>query len=96
VRRLGDSVAIGGKRSRGQLIRHQNQEVRTIRQEILPKEVTRLAQASLAFEVLAMMLDRGAPVPFRDIIAAGGPLAVRRRVAEGSLSDVSPLHMRPN
>jgi len=35
-----------------------------------------LAELSLAFDVLCMLPDRGAPVPFRDIIAAGGPQAV--------------------
>src|SRR5665213_1640988 len=35
VRRLGDSIAVGRKCARGKLIRHQNQKVRTIRQDSL-------------------------------------------------------------
>src|ERR1700686_1170014 len=38
---------------------------------------------SLAFEVLGMVLNRGAPVPFRDIIAGEGLMAVRRRMRRG-------------
>jgi hypothetical protein len=35
VRRLGDFVSVSGKRTRGQLIRHQNEKVRAVRQGIL-------------------------------------------------------------